>query len=235
MKKIARLPNHIAFIMDGNGRWAEKRGLPRLEGHRAGIESARSVIERLGEYKIRSVTLYSFSTENWQRPEEEVTGLFRILKESIEKESLELHQKGVKIRHIGRSQGLPQDLKLAIGKAVELTRNNTEMTLGFAFNYGSRQEIVDAVQSIVDRQIPARDIDENLLGSFLYTAGMPDVDLVIRTGGEMRVSNFLLWQSAYSEYYFTDVLWPDFDTGELDRALLEYSKRQRRFGGLQNA
>jgi undecaprenyl diphosphate synthase len=232
MKKLARLPNHIAFIMDGNGRWAEKRGLPRLEGHRAGIESARSVIERLGEHKIGHVTLYSFSTENWQRPTEEVDGLFRILKESIETETADLHKKGVKIKHIGRSQGLPPDLKLAIEGAVELTQNNTEMTLGFAFNYGSRQEIVDAVQNIIDRGISARDIDEKLFERFLYTAGLPDVDLVVRTGGEMRISNFLLWQSAYSEYYFTDVLWPDFGARELDRALVEYGRRQRRFGGL---
>ena len=232
MKKITRLPNHIAFIMDGNGRWAEKRGLPRLEGHRAGIESTRSVIERLGDYKIRYVTLYSFSTENWQRPEEEVSGLFRILKESIEEETTKLHQKGVKIRHIGCPQGLPPDLKLAIEEAVELTKNNSEMTLGFAFNYGSRQEILDAVRSIVARGIPARDIDDKLFNGFLYTTGLPDVDLVVRTGGEVRISNFLLWQSAYSEYYFTKVLWPDFNAEELDKALVVYSQRQRRFGGL---
>lgn len=232
MKKISPLPNHIAFIMDGNGRWAEQHGLPRLEGHRAGIESARSVIECLGEYHIGYVTLYSFSTENWQRPEDEVRGLLKILKESIGKETAEFHKRGVRIRHLGRLEELPPHLKLAIKRAVGLTKNNTQMTLSFAFNYGSRLEILDAVRSIITKGIPPRDIDDKLFNSYLYTAGLPDVDLVIRTGGDLRISNFLLWQSAYSEYYFTEVLWPDFNTEELEKALVSYSQRQRRFGRL---
>ncbi|MBA7467023.1 Isoprenyl transferase [subsurface metagenome] len=232
MKKISPLPNHIAFIMDGNGRWAEQHELPRLEGHRAGIESARSVIECLGEYHIGYVTLYSFSTENWQRPEDEVRGLLKILKESISKETAEFHKRGIRIRHLGRLEELPLHLKLAIKRAVELTKNNTQMTLSFAFNYGSRLEILDAVRSIITEGIPPRDIDDKLFNSYLYTTGLPDVDLVIRTGGDLRISNFLLWQSAYSEYYFTEVLWPDFNTEELEKALVSYSQRQRRFGGL---
>jgi undecaprenyl diphosphate synthase len=232
MKKISPLPNHIAFIMDGNGRWAEQHGLPRLEGHRAGIESARSVIECLREYHIGYVTLYSFSTENWQRPEDEVRGLLKILKESIGKETAEFHKRGIRIRHLGRLEELPLHLKLAIKRAVELTKNNTQMTLSFAFNYGSRLEILDAVRSIITEGIPPRDIDDKLFNSYLYTTGLPDVDLVIRTGGDLRISNFLLWQSAYSEYYFTEVLWPDFNTEELEKALVSYSQRQRRFGGL---
>ena len=232
MKAISRLPNHIAFIMDGNGRWAEKRGLPRLEGHSAGLEATRSVVEHLGEYHIKYVTLYSFSTENWTRPKDEVGGLLNLLEKSIEKEAKELHKRGVKIRHLGHLERLPQDLRQAIENAIKLTRNNTEMTLGLAFDYGGRLEILDAVHSIIADEVPPQDIDEKLFNSYLYTADLPDVDLVVRTGGDLRISNFLLWQSAYSEYYFTSVLWPDFNTQELDKALLAYSQRQRRFGGL---
>jgi undecaprenyl diphosphate synthase len=233
MKKITRLPNHIAFIMDGNGRWAEQRGLPRLEGHRAGIENTRSVIKYLGEeHHIKYITLYSFSTENWNRPKDEVNGLLNILEESIEKETMELHKRGVKMRHLGHLERLPQNLKLAINRAVELSKDNTEMTLNFAFDYGGRMEIVDAVRSIIAAGIPPNDIDEKLFSNYLYTAGLPEVDLVVRTGGDLRISNFLLWQSAYSEYYFTNVLWPDFNTKEVEKALISYSQRQRRFGGL---
>ena len=232
MKAISRLPNHIAFIMDGNGRWAEKRGLPRLEGHSAGLEATRSVVEHLGEYHIKYVTLYSFSTENWNRPKDEVGGLLNLLEKSIEKEAKELHKRGVKIRHLGHLERLPQNLRQAIENAIKLTRNNTEMTLSLAFDYGGRLEILDAVRSIVADEVPPQDIDEKLFNSYLYTADLPDVDLVVRTGGDLRISNFLLWQSAYSEYYFTSVLWPDFNTQELDKALLAYSQRQRRFGGL---
>jgi len=232
MEEISRLPNHIAFIMDGNGRWAKNRGLPRLEGHRAGLEATRSVVEHLGEYHIKYVTLYSFSTENWNRPKDEVSGLLNILERSIEKEAKELHKRGVKIRHLGHLERLPQNLRQAIENAIELTRNNTEMTLSLAFDYGGRLEILDAVRSIITDEVPPHDIDEKLFNSYLYTADLPDVDLVVRTGGDLRISNFLLWQSAYSEYYFTSVLWPDFNTQELDKALIAYSQRQRRFGGL---
>ena len=230
MKKFSRLPNHIAFIMDGNGRWAEQRNLPRIEGHRAGIESTRSVVKCLGEYHINYVTLYSFSTENWNRPKIEVNSLLKILGESIEIETAELHQNGVKIHHIGRLERLPQRLKLAIERATELTRNNTGMNLSLAFDYGGRTEILDAMRHIIAEGISPQDINEELFNSHLYTADLPYVDLVVRTGGELRISNFLLWQSAYSEYYFTKVLWPDFNTREIEKALAIYSQRQRRFG-----
>ncbi len=232
MKKITRLPTHIAFIMDGNGRWAEQRGLSRLEGHQAGVESAHSTITYLNQHHIKYVTLYSFSTENWSRPEDEIGTLFRLLEEAIDKETLAYHKKGIRIRHLGRLEGLSPKLQQSISRAIELTKNNTGMTVSLAFNYGGRLEIVDAVRRLITNGVPPQDIDEKLFGGYLYTAGLPDVDLVIRTGGEMRISNFLLWQSAYSEYYFTPTLWPDFKEAELEKALLSYSQRQRRFGGL---
>jgi len=232
MKKIAVLPNHVAIIMDGNGRWAEQHGLPRLEGHRAGVESIRPVIEYLNEYQIKYVTLYAFSTENWERPEYEIAGLLTLLEEAIDKEVPELHKRGVRIRHLGRLEGLPESPRLAISKALELTKNNTGMTFSFAFNYGGRIEILDSVRHIIAEGIPPESIDENSFSDYLYTAGLPDVDLLIRTGGELRISNFLIWQTAYSEFYFTDVLWPDFDKKEVEKALIAYSQRQRRFGGL---
>ena len=218
--------------MDGNGRWAEKRGLPRLKGHSAGLEATRSVIKHLGEYHIKYVTLYSFSTENWNRPRNEVRGLLKLLGISLKKEVKELHKRGVVIRHLGHLDRLPQLLRQAIKDAIDLTRNNTEMTLSLAFDYGGRLEILDAVRNMLADGISLQDIDEKLFSSYLYTADLPEVDLVVRTGGDLRISNFLLWQSAYSEYYFTNVLWPDFNTKELDKVLIAYSKRQRRFGGL---
>ncbi len=233
VNKTPYLPEHIAFIMDGNGRWAEQRGLPRLEGHRAGVENARSVVDCLNRYHIKCVTLYAFSTENWSRPSDEVSGLLHLLQEAIEVESARLHEKGVRLRHLGSSQGLSAELQQVIGRAVELTKNNTGMMVNFAFNYGGRLEIVEAVRRVVADGVPLQSIDEGLFSNYLYTAGLPDVDLVIRTGGEIRTSNFLIWQTAYSEYYFTPVLWPDFDEAELDKALLAYSQRQRRFGGLK--
>jgi len=232
MKKITHLPKHVAIIMDGNGRWAEQRGLPRLNGHRAGVKNMRSLIEYLNEYQVKYVTLYGFSTENWNRPEDEVKGLFHILKEAIDKETRELHKIGVRLHHLGRLEELPPELQLAISRAIELTKNNTGMTLSFAFNYGGRIEILDAVRHLIAEGIPPQSIDEKLFNSYLYTTGLPDVDLVIRTGGELRISNFLIWQAAYSEYYFTKVLWPDFGKKDIDKALLSYSQRQRRFGGL---
>ena len=232
MKKIAHLPNHIAIIMDGNGRWAEQRGLPRLDGHRAGVKNIRSIIECLNEYRVKYVTLYGFSTENWNRPEDEVKGLFYLIEGAIDKETPELHKKGVRLRHLGRLEELPQGLRQAINRAVELMKNNTGMTLSFAFNYGGRVEILDAVRHLIADGIPPQNIDGKLFNSYLYTAGLPDVDLVIRTGGELRISNFLMWQAAYSEYYFTKVLWPDFGKKDIEKALLSYSQRQRRFGGL---
>jgi undecaprenyl diphosphate synthase len=231
-EKIVPLPNHVAIIMDGNGRWAQQRELPRLEGHRAGVKNLRSVIDCLDEYQIKYLTLYAFSTENWNRPKGEITGLLRILEERLDKETVELHKKGMRLRHLGRLDGLPPRLQLAVNRAIELTNNNTGMTISFAFNYGGRDEILDAVRHLIAEGTPPHEIDEELFNSYLYTAGMPDVDLVIRTGGELRVSNFLMWQAAYSEYYFTDVLWPEFNEKEVEKALLSYSQRQRRFGGL---
>ena len=231
-KKIARLPNHIAIIMDGNGRWAKKHGLSRLEGHQAGAQNIRPVIKYLNQYHIKYVTLYGFSTENWDRPEDEVTSLLRLFEETLNKYVSELHENGIKLRHLGRLEELPQGLQLAINKALALTKNNTGMTLSFALNYGGRLEILDAIRHIIDEGIPIQDIDEKLFNSYLYTTGLPDVDLVIRTGGEFRISNFLIWQVIYSEYYFTEVPWPDFNQKELEKTLLTYSQRQRRFGRL---
>ena len=231
-KKNSRLPNHVAIIMDGNGRWAKQHGLPRLEGHQAGTQNIRPVIKCLNQHHIKHVTLYGFSTENWNRPEDEVTGLLCLFEESINKYVSELHENGIRLRHLGHLEELPQGLQSAINEALELTKNNTGMILSFALNYGGRLEILDAVRHIIAGGIPIQSIDERLFSSYLYTAGLPDVDLVIRTGGEFRVSNFLTWQAAYSEYYFTDVLWPVFNQKELEKALLAYSQRQRRFGGL---
>jgi len=219
--------------MDGNGRWAEQHGKPRFEGHIAGVESARSTISYLNNtHHIKYLTFYGFSTENWARPESEVGGIFRIFEQILDKEAAELHKEGVRLRHLGRLEELPQGLQQVINKAMKLTKDNTGMTLGFCFNYGGRTEIIDAVRNIIAQGIPAQDIDEELINNYLYTASFPDVDLLIRTGGELRISNFLIWQTAYSEYYFTDVLWPDFDEKETEKALLSYRQRQRRFGGL---
>jgi len=230
--KNARLPTHVAIVPDGNGRWAELRGLPRLSGHHAGAENMRHMVEYLSEYPIKYVTLYGFSTENWSRPEDEVRGLFSILEEFINQYVLEIHKRGIKLRHIGRLNELPQGLQLAINRAVELTKNNNGMTLNVAFNYGGRVEILDAVRRLIAEGVSHQNIDEGLFSNYLYTDGLPDVDLLIRTGDELRLSNFLIWQTAYSEYYFTEVLWPDFSKKEIEKALLSYSQRQRRFGGL---
>ena len=190
------------------------------------------MLEYLSEYQIKYVTVYTFSTENWNRPEDEVKGLFNLSAEAIAKDSPHFHKRGVRFRHLGRLHELPKGLQRAINRAVELTRNNTGMTLSLAFNYGGRAEILDAVRGIIAEGIPPEKLDEKLFSSYLYTADLPDVDLLIRTADELRLSNFLLWQAAYAEYYFTKVLWPDFNHEEVDRALLAYSQRQRRFGGL---
>ncbi len=231
-KENAPFPNHVAIIMDGNRRWAEQRGLPGLEGHRNGLENMRSVISYLGEYQVRYVTIFAFSTENWNRPKDEVAGLLRLLEERIEQEAIEFHSKGVKLRHLGSLDGLSHRLNLCISKALEMTKNNTGITLSFAFNYGGRSEILHAVRRLINEGVPPQNIDEKLFSRYLYTDGLPDVDLLIRTGGELRISNFLIWQTAYSEYYFTEVLWPDLDQKEVEKALLTYSQRQRRFGRL---
>ena len=232
MKKITRLPNHVAIVPDGNGRWAEQRGLPRLAGHQAGAENMWRMIKYLSEYPIKYVTFYGFSTENWSRPKDEVTGLFHILEEFIDQHASELHKRGIRLRHLGRLKELPQGLQQAINRGVELTKNNTVMIISVAFNYGGRVEILDAVRHLLAEGIAPQNIDEELFSSYLYTAGLPDVDLLVRTGDELRLSNFLIWQTSYSEYYFTKVLWPDFDKKDIDKALLSYSQRQRRFGRL---
>ena len=231
MEKTAGIPRHVAIIMDGNGRWAEQRGLSRLEGHRAGVRNIRPVLERLNARGVDFVTLYAFSTENWNRPKEEVDGLLALLLGVIEKEARELHRNGVRIRHIGDLEGLSKDLQRKIRQAVKLTEQNKGMTLGFAFNYGGRAEILEAVRRLIADGAGPEDVAEESFGRYLYTHGFPDVDLMIRTSGEMRTSNFLIWQAAYAELYFTPVLWPDFDAGELDRALEDYGRRRRRFGG----
>lgn len=232
MKDIKHLPVHVAIVPDGNGRWAEQRGLPRLMGHRAGVRKMRAICEYLDDYEVKCVTLYGFSSENWGRPKEEIAGLFKILKERIEKDVPKLHERGVKVRHIGRLHQLPDWLQQSVTSAMELTKDNTGMVLNLAFNYGGKVEIVDAVRRIVADRVPPEKIDEKLFSRYLYTAGLPDVDLLIRTGDELRLSNFLIWQTAYSEYYFTDVLWPNFGKKDIDKALIAYSQRERRFGAL---
>jgi undecaprenyl diphosphate synthase len=232
VKDIKHLPVHVAIVPDGNGRWAEQRGLPRLMGHRAGVRKMRAICEYLDDYEVKCVTLYGFSSENWGRPKEEIAGLFKILKERIEKDVPKLHERGVKVRHIGRLYQLPDWLQQSVTSAMELTKDNTGMVLNLAFNYGGKVEIVDAVRRIVADRVPPEKIDEKLFSRYLYTAGLPDVDLLIRTGDELRLSNFLIWQTAYSEYYFTDVLWPNFGKKDIDKALIAYSQRERRFGAL---
>jgi undecaprenyl diphosphate synthase len=229
--EISPIPTHVAIIMDGNARWAGQRHLSRLEGHRIGTENVRCVVETFAKYKVKYLTLYAFSTENWRRSKTEVRGLMQILSRVIKSETKALHEKGVKLRHLGRLNKLSEKLQKQIREAIDLTENNTRMTLSIAFDYGSRAEVVDAVKSIVAEGLPPAVIDEDLISRRLYSDGLPEPDLIIRTGGEMRLSNFLLWQSAYSELYFTPVPWPEFDEEEVRKALLAYSKRERRFGG----
>ncbi|MCL2707382.1 MAG: polyprenyl diphosphate synthase [Dehalococcoidia bacterium] len=233
MAETTPFPNHIAIIMDGNGRWATRRGLSRLEGHLAGFNTIHDIVRHLGEIsKIKYATFYAFSTENWNRPEAEVKGIFNILSESISSEALELHENNVRIRWLGRAERLPPKLVQDIRKAEDLTADNSGMTIALAFNYGGRQELADAMRRIAAESIPLDRIDEKLIANYLYTSDMPDVDLLIRTADELRISNFLLWQTAYAEFYFTPVLWPDFNRAELDKALESYRARKRRFGGL---
>ncbi len=229
---LVNAPAHVAIIMDGNGRWAKERGLPRAAGHKAGTDNLRRVIEAAVELGIRILTIYAFSTENWQRPAEEVNGLMSIFEEVIDRELGELHRNGVRLRHIGRLDRLSPAFADKVRAAIALTRDNTRLTLNIAFNYGGRAEIVEAVRCIVAEGIPPEQITDDTVTAHLYTAGQPDPDLIIRTSGEMRVSNFLIWQGAYSEYFITPTYWPDFDKEQLRLALEEYSRRHRRFGGL---
>jgi undecaprenyl diphosphate synthase len=233
-KKLEHVPRHAAIIMDGNGRWARARGLPRLAGHRAGTENIRPILEASVEFGIEIVTIWAFSTENWQRPEIEVKGLLRILERMIRRELQELDKQGVQLRHIGRLERLPERLQKQVLDAVELTRDNDRIVLNVAFDYGGRAEIVRAVQQIIREGIPADEVDEHLLSRYMYTGGQPDPDLIIRTGGELRTSGFMLWQSAYTEYYVTPTFWPDFGREELYEALVAFDQRDRRFGGIKD-
>ncbi|MBN1138827.1 MAG: di-trans,poly-cis-decaprenylcistransferase [Anaerolineae bacterium] len=232
--ELGQVPRHVAIIMDGNGRWATARGLPRLAGHRAGTENLRPILRACVEFGIEILTIWAFSTENWRRPEKEVKGLLRILQEMIRRETKELHKEGVQMRHLGHLDRLPERLQKQVCDAIELTKNNTRIVLNVAFDYGGRDEIVHAVQQIIRDGIPADQVDEALLSRYMYTAGQPDPDLIIRTSGEMRTSGFMLWQSAYAEYYVTPSFWPDFGRDELCRALAAYGQRDRRFGGIRD-
>jgi len=227
---LERVPRHIGIIMDGNGRWAQARGLPRLAGHRAGTENLRRVLRAAVEFGIQILTIYAFSTENWARPEDEVRGLLSILGRVIDRELTELHEEGVQLRHVGRLERVPSRLRQKIRDAIELTKDNQRLILNVAFDYGGRAELVDAIRRIIADGVPADQVDESLVSRYLYTAELPDPDLIIRTSGEMRVSNFLLWQGAYAEFYVTPTLWPDFDKDEFYKALQGYSQRERRFG-----
>ncbi len=229
------IPTHVAIIMDGNGRWARARGLPRLAGHRAGVENLRRVIEACVEFGVKYLTIYAFSTENWDRPRAEVRGLINILEDVIDRELNELHKNGVQLRHIGDLEPLHPELQEKVRYAIELTRNNRRLVLNVAWNYGGRAEIVYAIRRMLADGISEGDIDEELVSRYLFTADSPDPDLVIRTSGELRVSNFLIWQSAYAEWYITPTLWPDFGREELLKALCDYSQRERRFGRVPGA
>ncbi|MBN1449618.1 MAG: isoprenyl transferase [Anaerolineales bacterium] len=230
-----KMPLHVAIIMDGNGRWAISRGLPRLAGHRAGTENLRRIIRASVEFGVKYLTIYAFSTENWGRPPEEVQGLMRILEDVIDKELKELHEEGVQLRHIGRLERLAPTLQEKVLDAIEVTKDNTRLVLNIAFNYGGRDEIVHAIQQMIEDGVSTNEVTDELVSRYLYTAGVPDPDLIIRTSGELRVSNFLIWQAAYSEWYITPTYWPDFDKEEYYRALEAFAQRDRRYGGVTEA
>jgi undecaprenyl diphosphate synthase len=225
-----KIPQHVAIIMDGNGRWARQRNLPRLAGHRAGTENLRRIITACVEFGIRYLTLYAFSTENWGRPEDEVQGLLSILEEVLDRELAELNREGVQLHHLGRLEGISPRVQRKVLGAIELTKDNQRLVLNVAFNYGGRDEIVQAVRRMIAEGVQADRVTEQEFSRYLYTAGIPDPDLIIRTSGELRISNFLVWQGAYAEWYVTPVYWPDFDKEQLRLALWEYSQRERRFG-----
>ena len=231
-----RLPQHIAVIMDGNGRWAQRRHLPRIAGHRAGVQSARTVIETCARLNIPALTLYAFSMENWRRPKAEIDFLMRLLREYLRKELPVIHRNNIRLLVIGRPDHLPEAVRTDVERAMKQTAGNSGMQLAVALNYGGRAELVDAFNRILDRVrnngLANARVDEEMISQHLYTAGLPDPDLLIRTSGELRVSNFLLWQIAYAEIYVTETLWPDFTRAQLFEALLDFQKRERRYGGL---
>jgi len=226
------IPKHIAIIMDGNGRWANARGLPRIHGHREGLKSVHRAVKMADDTGVGYLTLYSFSTENWKRPKNEVSFLMSLIEEQIRAEGKNLHKKNVRVRFIGRRHELRPSLAAIMNETEHLTENNDGLTLIFAINYGGRQEIADAVNRIAASGT-TKEITPEDIGNHLYTAGIPDPDLVIRTAGEQRLSNFLIWQASYAEYYFTDVFWPDFDEEEFAKALKEFARRKRKYGGLE--
>jgi len=237
-----RLPRHIAVIMDGNGRWAQRRHLPRIAGHRAGVESARTIIDTCARLHIPALTLYAFSMENWRRPKAEIDFLMRLLRQYLRKELPVIHRNNIRLQIIGRTEQLPEEVQADVAKGVALTAQNSGMVLTVALNYGGRAELVDAFNAILDHfrkkasngngALANFRIDEETIAENLYTAGLPDPDLLIRTSGELRISNFLLWQIAYAEIYVTETLWPEFRRAELYAALADYQKRERRYGGL---
>ncbi len=230
-----KLPRHIAIIMDGNGRWALQRGLPRLAGHKAGTENLRRIIRATVEFGIQYLTIYAFSTENWGRPPEEVQGLMGIVQDVIDRELEELNREGVQLRHIGRLERLEPRLRGKVLKAIERTKNNDRLILIVAFSYGGRDEIVWAIQRMMKDGILPENVDDEMVSRYLYTAGVPDPDLVIRTSGELRISNFLIWQAAYSEWYFTPTYWPDFNKDEYRLALEAFAHRERRYGKVSSS
>ena len=230
-----KIPTHVGLIMDGNGRWATQRGLPRLAGHKAGVENVKPTVLAAKKFGIKYLTFYAFSTENWKRPQDEVSGIMNLLSIFIDREVNNLHKEGVRILHIGRRERLDQSLREKIEGAIELTRHNTAITVQMGLDYGGRDEITQAVHKIVSLGVPPEAVTEELISQNLYTAGIPDPDLVIRTSGEMRTSNFLIWQSAYAEWIFPETYWPDFTEEIFWQMLVEYSRRNRRFGGLSQS
>jgi undecaprenyl diphosphate synthase len=225
-----KIPRHVAIIMDGNGRWARRRGLPRQAGHRAGAENLRRIINACVEFGIEILTIYAFSTENWGRPESEVRGLMKIFARVLDQELNELHAQGVCLHHLGDLTGVDPSLQEKVRRALELTKNNSRLILNVAFNYGGRAEILHAVREMLADGIAPDALTEDLFSAYLFTKGLPDPDLVIRTSGELRISNFLIWQAAYAEYYPTQAFWPDFGREELYEAIVAYNQRERRYG-----
>lgn len=231
-----KLPKHIAIIMDGNGRWAKEKGLPRVAGHRTGMKSVKTAVKLCSELGIKALTLFAFSIENWTRPKREINTLMSILREYLRKETDELHQNKVKLQFIGRTDELPESVQQILKWAVEKTANNTGLILNVALNYSGRADIIDAIKKLIadieNKKCSREDVNEVLFEKYLYTAALPDPDLLIRTSGEMRISNFLLWQIAYTEIYITPTYWPDFSRKHLLSAIIDYQKRERRFGGV---
>jgi len=235
LEKLEVIPTHVAIIMDGNGRWAQERGLPRLSGHRAGTENLREVIEACTEFGIKYLTIYAFSTENWKRPSEEIQGLMKIFTTMLDRELKNLHKNGVQLRHLGNLDRIDDELQIKVKEAINLTKDNQTLILNIAFNYGGRDEILQAVKQLITDGPDPDELDADLFAKYLYTASSPDPDLIIRTSGEFRCSNFLIWQAAYSEWYFTKTYWPDFNREELHLALVEFNERDRRYGEVKTA